>query len=294
LVDTLRVAYLEVRLTKKLERVYDLGASTAVGRSPECQVQLLSRAVSRRHALFEAGPAGVTVEDLGAPNGIKVNGFKIQSKSVRPLAEGDQVVVGDVSMTVHTASRAITAGQSLDLRPMDVPDEQVVAHLAQERAAVTLPNNPQYLSDFQANAARKRIEQVALSPEGRLKLQIALAEAIENAVTHGATLDPADPIQVIFEETEEEVRLTVRDRGAGFDWEKVLANAAEIDAIAAIRDRASFGTGLGLRMILDCVDRLQFDVGGKGTTIHMAKYKDEDSGVLVIEDDRPETDDSEG
>lgn len=289
------MAHLEVRLTKKLERVYELGARTLVGRAPDCQVQLLSRAVSRRHAQFHVGPEGVVVEDLGAPNGIKINGAKIGPKSSIALAEGTQLIVGDVPMVIHTASRAITAGQSLDLRAMDVPADHVAQHLSQPRAAVTLPNNPQYLADFQANAARLRIEQIPLSAEARLKLQIALAEAIENAITHGATLDPSDPIQVIFEETDEEVRLTVRDRGQGFEWEAELQNAQEIDAIAAIRDRASFGTRLGLRMILDCVDRLQFEVGGQGTTIHMAKYKDEDAGMLVIEDDEPGPDDpSEG
>jgi anti-sigma regulatory factor (Ser/Thr protein kinase) len=288
LVETLSVPYLEVRLTKKLERVYDLGPQTLVGRAPECQVQLLSRAVSRRHALFEAGPIGVAVQDLGAPNGIKVNGAKIESQSTRPLAEGDQLVVGDVPMIIHLASRAIAAGQSLDLRSMDVAEDEILEHLAQPRAAVTLPNDPAYLSDFQANIARRRIEQLALSPEARLKLQIALAEAIENAITHGAGGNPQNPIQVIFEETPDEVRLTVRDRGPGFDWESVLANASEIDAVAAVRDRESFGPHLGLRMILDCVDRLQFDAGGPGTTIHMAKYKDEDAGMLVIEDDEPQ------
>jgi anti-sigma regulatory factor (Ser/Thr protein kinase) len=177
---------------------------------------------------------------------------------------------------------------------MDVAEDEILAHLSQPRAAVTLPNNPQFLSDFQANAARQRIEQLNLSPEARLKLQIALAEAIENAITHGAALDPGAPIQVVVEESDEEVRLTVRDRGPGFEWEKELANAEGIDAIAAIRDRASFGPRLGLRMILDCVDRLQFEVGGQGTTIHMAKYKDEDAGMLVIEDDSPDgADDSD-
>jgi hypothetical protein len=81
--------------------------------------------------------------------------------------------------------------------------------------------------------------------------------------------------------------MTVRDLGPGFDYEKVISGAAEIDAIAAIREREKYGPGLGLRMILDCVDRIQFDAAGQGCAIHMAKYKDEDAGMLVIEDEEP-------
>jgi anti-sigma regulatory factor (Ser/Thr protein kinase) len=282
------VPYLEVQLTKKLERIYDLGGKTVVGRAPECQVQLLSRAVSRRHAVFEVVPGGVALQDLGAANGIKLNGARLGSKGTAALKEGDRVVVGDVPMVYRASSRVLASGESMDVRGQDLDVEQLLGHLQRPRAAFTLPNDPAYLADFQANVSRARIEQLTLSDEAKLKLQIALAEAVENAITHGSGGDANRPIQVLFEETEEEIKISVRDLGAGFDAEKVLAHAQEIDSLAVIRDREKYGTGLGLRMILDCVDRLQFEIGNPGCTIHMSKYKDEDAGMLVIEDDAPE------
>jgi anti-sigma regulatory factor (Ser/Thr protein kinase) len=282
--QTAAVPHLEVQLTKKLERVYDLAGSSLIGRSPECKVQLLSRAVSRRHALIEVQPSAAVLQDLGAPNGVKVNGSRI--KAPQPLKEGDRIVVGDIAMVFRTASRVLSRGETMDVRG-GASDEAMLQHLEQARAAFTLPNDPSFLSNYQATIARQRIEKLQVSEDARLKLQIALAEAVENAITHGSGGDASKPIQVVFEETDEEFRLTVRDLGPGFDAEKVLAGAEEVDAIAATQERARFGAGIGLRMILDCVDRLQFESSpGQGTTIHMAKYKDEE-GMIVVEDDQP-------
>lgn len=283
--------YLEIQLTKKLERVYDLAGSTLLGRAPECRVQLLSRAVSRRHAVIDVADGVATVQDLGAPNGIKVNGARIRAPQV--LNEGDRLVVGDVPMVFRAASRALAVGDSMDVRG-GAADEEMLQHLERPKAAFTLPNDPAFLSNYQATIARSRIERLTLADEQKLKLQIALAEAVENAVTHGSAGDPSKPLQVIFEENEEEFRITVRDLGPGFDAEKVLANAEEIDAVAAVQNREQFGPGIGLRMILDCVDRLQFETApGQGCAIHMGKYKEEE-GMLVIEDEEPSEDPDSG
>ena len=280
--------YLEVQVTKKLERVYDLSGSTLLGRAPECKVQLLSRAVSRRHAVIDVANGAATLQDLGAPNGVKVNGVRLRAPQA--LNEGDRIVVGDVPMVFRAKSRALAQGDTFDVRG-GAADEEMLAHLERPRAAFTLPNDPTFLSNYQASIARSRIERLHLADEAKLKLQIALAEAVENAITHGSGGDASKPIQVVFEETEEEFRLTVRDLGPGFDAEKVLAGAEEVDALAATNDRAQFGPGIGLRMILDCVDRLQFETApGQGCTIHMAKYKEE-SGMVVIEDDEPQPSD---
>ncbi len=285
--QTAGVPYLEVQLTKKLERVYDLSSSTLLGRAPECKVQLLSRAVSRRHAVIDVNDGVATLQDLGAPNGVKVNGARIRAP--QQLNEGDRVIVGDVPMVFRAKSRALAVGDSLDVRN-GAASEEMLAHLDRPKAAFTLPNDPAFLSNYQATIARSRIERLALPDETKLKLQIALAEAVENAVTHGSGGDPNKPVQVIFEENDEEFRISVRDLGPGFDAEKVLGAAEEIDAIAAVQNREQFGPGIGLRMILDCVDRLQFETApGQGCAIHMGKYKDE-QGMLVIEDEQPSDD----
>jgi serine/threonine-protein kinase RsbW len=191
-------------------------------------------------------------------------------------------------MVFRLASREIKEDDNFDVRDRELTESQVEVHLERPVAAFTLPNDPAYLSNYQATVARQRIEKLHMPEEARLKLQIALAEAVENAITHGSAGDASKPIQVVFEETDEEFRISVRDQGAGFDAERILAGAEEVDALEATRDRAQFGAGIGLRMILDCVDRLQFETPPDGgCVVHMAKYKEE-SGMVVIEDDEPE------
>jgi len=67
-----------------------------IGRAESCDLTLLSDDVSREHAAFVRGWNGVAVSDLGSKNGVRVNGQRIVGN--RPLADGDRVTVGSVTM----------------------------------------------------------------------------------------------------------------------------------------------------------------------------------------------------
>src|SRR6476660_5773636 len=73
----------------------------AVGRNVSCQLSLDDPLVSRRHAIFEVGPSGVTVEDLNSRNGVIVNGHRIESKV--SLNVGDRVLIGSQELTLLAA-----------------------------------------------------------------------------------------------------------------------------------------------------------------------------------------------
>src|SRR5687768_14157287 len=107
--------YFEIQLTPKLQRVYDIVPDTYIGRAPQCQIQLLSRAVSRKHARVEFGDQGeAIISDLGTKNGIKLNGKRVQGAAV--IGEGDVLVVGDVSMVFRAQGRMVPTADALDLR----------------------------------------------------------------------------------------------------------------------------------------------------------------------------------
>ena len=76
--------------------------------------------------------------------------------------------------------------------------------------------------------------------------------------------------------------MSVKDEGQGYNVESVLGGAQEIDALEAIRNRAALGSPLGLRVILNCVDRIQFE--GQGATIHMGKFKEAGQLFVISED----------
>lgn len=70
----------------------------AVGRNASCQLSLDDPLVSRRHAIFEVGPGGVTVEDLNSRNGVIVNGMRVEGRV--PLSVGDRILIGSQELTL--------------------------------------------------------------------------------------------------------------------------------------------------------------------------------------------------
>ncbi|MCO5171884.1 MAG: ATP-binding protein [Planctomycetes bacterium] len=272
--------YFEIQLTPKLQRVYDIVPDTVIGRGPQCQIQLLSRAVSRRHARVEFGDQGeAIISDLGTKNGIKLNGQRIQGAAV--IGEGDVLVVGDVSMVFRAASRLEVAADALDFRDRP-PAREDLPRALMAQASFLIRADAGQVATFQQTIARARIERLEFDEATRFKLQIALKEALDNARVHGSKNDRARTIVVTFSEDPDEFLMQVKDEGPGYDFEQRLAGATEVDAMEAIRNRPALGPGLGLRIILNCIDRLQFE--GRGAAITMGKFK-EGGQIFVISDE---------
>jgi hypothetical protein len=71
------------------------GHLCVVGRDPGCDIVLNDAKCSRRHAVIEETPEGVTVRDSGSANGIYVNGKKVENAPLRP---GDTLRMGAVKL----------------------------------------------------------------------------------------------------------------------------------------------------------------------------------------------------
>ncbi len=70
------------------------GPSATIGRAPDCDVVLLERDVSRRHARLDLTPEGLRVTDLESSAGIAVDGRSVDTAIVEPTQEiriGSQV-----------------------------------------------------------------------------------------------------------------------------------------------------------------------------------------------------------
>lgn len=61
----------------------------AIGRSPECEVHLDVRWVSRIHAHIRMEGTHYTLEDAGSKNGVFINGQRVTGS--RPLEDGDRI-----------------------------------------------------------------------------------------------------------------------------------------------------------------------------------------------------------
>src|SRR5687767_2707867 len=62
------------------------------GRHPECDIQLHSRKVSRRHCCVAQVSDYLVIRDLGSTNGIRINGIRVLEGR---LHAGDELTIGN-------------------------------------------------------------------------------------------------------------------------------------------------------------------------------------------------------
>jgi pSer/pThr/pTyr-binding forkhead associated (FHA) protein len=67
------------------------------GRHEECDVQLNSKKVSRKHCVLAQVSDYLVVRDLGSTNGVRVNGERVVEGKLRP---GDEVQIGNFKYQV--------------------------------------------------------------------------------------------------------------------------------------------------------------------------------------------------
>ncbi len=73
------------------EIVHVLGRKTSIGRTPDNDLQIDAKYVSRHHAVILVGPAHAIIEDLNSTNGVLINGRRITRHT---LSDGDVVAIG--------------------------------------------------------------------------------------------------------------------------------------------------------------------------------------------------------
>ncbi len=62
------------------------------GRHEECDVQLNSKKVSRRHCVLAQVTDYLVIRDLGSTNGVRINGERVAEGKLRP---GDELQIGN-------------------------------------------------------------------------------------------------------------------------------------------------------------------------------------------------------
>ena len=76
----------------KVDQVKTEEATVSIGRTPDNDLQLEDREVSKHHALIKRGVFHYVIQDLGSHNGILVNGHRIKKKA--GLHRGDHIAIG--------------------------------------------------------------------------------------------------------------------------------------------------------------------------------------------------------
>jgi anti-sigma regulatory factor (Ser/Thr protein kinase) len=108
------------------------------------------------------------------------------------------------------------------------------------------------------------VDQVKMSDENKAAVSVAFREAIDNAARHGNKNQENRIIDVIYLLDKEKATITVEDEGDGFDTELFLTRGKEGNAVAAARERTQAGRvgGLGIMLMLKCLDNLEYNAVG--------------------------------
>jgi predicted component of type VI protein secretion system len=78
-----------------------------IGRHQECDIQIPSRKISRRHCCVAQVYNYLVVRDLGSTNGVRINGTRAMEGQLKP---GDELTIGNLNYRVQWDDHFVAAG----------------------------------------------------------------------------------------------------------------------------------------------------------------------------------------
>ncbi|MFO0881608.1 MAG: FHA domain-containing protein [Gemmataceae bacterium] len=109
-----------------------------LGRHPECDIQIESRKISRRHCCIAQVNDYLVIRDLDSTNGIRINGSRVIEGRLNP---GDEVTIGNhlYRVTWHDAAPARKAPPAPRPVPAPPPADDVLLESCDEPVALPDP-----------------------------------------------------------------------------------------------------------------------------------------------------------
>src|SRR5262249_16177618 len=130
-----------------------------LGRHPECDIQLNSRKVSRRHCCIAQVSTYLFVRDLGSTNGIRINGVRVLEGRLKP---GDELTVGNFRYSVTWDDRPASA--PVQVKPSD---EEKLARKSLSGAKKRLPVGQAIRDKDEDDLLESCDEPIPLNPGGK-------------------------------------------------------------------------------------------------------------------------------
>ena len=137
--------------------------------------------------------------------------------------------------------------------------------MTQETTELVLPSRVEAVGDAAA-AAADVLKRAEFGEEAAFGIDIAVREAVTNAVLHGNLQDETKTVEVAFITSSEAIEITVRDMGEGFDPENV-PNPTDAQNLLKTSGRGIFF----MRTFMDQIDWSRHPQGG--TLVRMAKKR---------------------
>jgi len=108
-----------------------------LGRHPECDIQLNSRKVSRRHCCIAQVNTYLVVRDLGSTNGIRINGVRVLEGR---LKAGDELTIGNFRYQIQWDDEKASESGSNASKPPEVVVAKPALPASRRPVAASLPH----------------------------------------------------------------------------------------------------------------------------------------------------------
>jgi serine/threonine-protein kinase RsbW len=113
-------------------------------------------------------------------------------------------------------------------------------------------------------------ERMNFTDEERTAISLSVVEAGTNAIQHGHKADGVTPVELRFELLDDRLTVLIHDRGRGFRPPPEGLDMTSPDHLLDQRGR-------GIFIMRACMDRVEFDFEGGGTTVRLTKRARPDS-----------------
>ncbi|MFN2454684.1 MAG: ATP-binding protein [Pyrinomonadaceae bacterium] len=137
--------------------------------------------------------------------------------------------------------------------------------MTEETSEIRLPSRIEAIDDA-ANAAAEVARRAGFDEEALFGIDMAVREAVTNAVLHGNEQDETKHVDIRFTNSRQHLEIKVRDRGKGFDPDDVP------DPTAPLNILKTSGRGLlFMRAYMDEIEYARHEQGG--TVVRMLKRR---------------------
>ncbi len=133
-----------------------------------------------------------------------------------------------------------------------------------EQVVLRVPSDVGCIEEAVSVLTRHCLSGVSASPRTRFRLQVALSDALANAVIRGNGEDAAKHVLVRIDLCPESICIHVTDEGHGFD-PATVADALAPGALEQSRGR-------GLFLIRQMVDHIQFNAQGNSICMTLRRH----------------------
>jgi serine/threonine-protein kinase RsbW len=130
-----------------------------------------------------------------------------------------------------------------------------------------IPASPEYIAIARLVVSSLASARRALADERIDDLKLAVSEACTNAIEAHTASAPDEHVRIRVWEGEDQMEVSVEDRGPGFDPDALPIHPPVTDP-----ERLNFERGLGIPLIRTLVDKVEFRPSSAGTSVFMTLF----------------------